>query len=176
MAHYDAVFEGGGAKGIAFVGALEVLKQQGHTIRRCIGTSAGAITATLIAAGFTPDEIMPIIDERLPDGSPRFSSFMDIPKAENFTQTIRDNSMIMTALKEVDLPLVPGPFEDRLREELVDRLLHNSIFARLFSFTECGGYYSGETFLAWIREKLALKGIGPTDTLATFAEKTGSDL
>jgi NTE family protein len=176
MAEFDAVFEGGGAKGIAFVGALEVLKQQGHSLRRYIGTSAGAITATLLAAGFTSEELMAAINERQPDGTPRFSSFMDIPQADDFPQDIRDNSLIMTALKEVDLPLVPAGFEDRLKKELLDRLLHNSIFARLFSFTECGGYYAGHMFLAWLREKLALKGIAATDTLADFAGKTGADL
>ena len=52
----------------------------------------------------------------------------------------------------------------------------NRIYARIFSFLECGGFYSGRTFLAWLREKLAVKGIGPNDTLKTFAEKTKSDL
>ena len=37
MALYDAVFEGGGAKGVAFVGALEVLRDKGHKIRRYVG-------------------------------------------------------------------------------------------------------------------------------------------
>jgi predicted acylesterase/phospholipase RssA len=176
MAKFDAVFEGGGAKGIAFVGALEVLRQHGHTLRRYVGTSAGAITATLLAAGYSCEEMMAAINERQADGTPRFSSFMDIPRAEDFPQHVRDNSTTMMALKEVDLPLVPEALESRIESELLDRLLHNSIYARLFSFTECGGYYSGHTFLAWIREKLAAKGIAATDTLANFAQKTGSDL
>ena len=45
MATFDIVFEGGGAKGTAFVGALEVLFGAGHKHRRLVGTSAGAITA-----------------------------------------------------------------------------------------------------------------------------------
>ena len=53
MASFDLVFEGGGAKGIAFVGALEILQQNNHSWRRLVGTSAGAITATLCAAGYT---------------------------------------------------------------------------------------------------------------------------
>jgi predicted acylesterase/phospholipase RssA len=75
MASFDLVFEGGGAKGTAFVGALEVLHQQGHTWRRLVGTSAGAITATLCAAGYTWQEMMSAILEKNPDGTPRFSSF-----------------------------------------------------------------------------------------------------
>jgi NTE family protein len=79
MAAFDMVFEGGGAKGIAFVGALEAFVVAGHTPRRFIGTSAGAITATLLAAGFSPAELRAAVTERLPNGKPRFSPFMDKP-------------------------------------------------------------------------------------------------
>ena len=41
MAAFDIVFEGGGAKGVAFVGALEVLRRHGHRTARLVGTSAG---------------------------------------------------------------------------------------------------------------------------------------
>jgi predicted acylesterase/phospholipase RssA len=176
MAKFDVVFEGGGAKGIAFVGALDVLAQRGHTLRRYLGTSAGAITATLLAAGYSTQEMMAAVMERQADGTPRFSSFMDVPAASDFPDAVRAQSITLTALKEVDLPLIPAGFEDRVRNQLLDKMLNNSIFARLFSFTECGGYYSGRTFLNWMREKLAVKGIQATDTLADFARKTGSDL
>ena len=176
MALFDAVFEGGGAKGIAFVGALDVLVQHGHTLRRYLGTSAGAITATLLAAGYSTQEMMAAVMERQADGKPRFSTFMDIPSADDFPDAVRAASVTMTAFREIDLPMVPAAFESRVEEELLDRMLHNSIFARLFSFTECGGYYSGRTFLAWMREKLAVKGILATDTLADFHRKTGKDL
>lgn len=54
----NLVFEGGGVKGIAYVGALEVLdeKQILGGIRRVGGTSAGAINATLLALGYTLQE------------------------------------------------------------------------------------------------------------------------
>ena len=48
----DAVFEGGGVKGIAFVGALEAAAEVGITRWvNVAGTSAGAIVAALIAVG-----------------------------------------------------------------------------------------------------------------------------
>ncbi len=176
MALYDAVFEGGGAKGVAFVGAVEVLKEKGHSIRRYVGTSAGAITATLLAAGYSSQEMMDAVTEKQADGTPRFSSFMDIPRAADFSEVVRDQSITAEVLREIDLPLVPSGFESRIDTTLLGRLLDNSLYARLFSFTECGGFYSGRTFLAWIREKLGAKGIQPEDTLETFARKTGSDL
>src|SRR5262249_34229039 len=98
MAKFDVVFEGGGAKGIAFVGALQVLKQMNYEFRLFIGTSAGAITATLCAAGYTPAEMMDAVLEKQADGTPRFSSFMDIPTPNDFSQQTRDASLIMQVL------------------------------------------------------------------------------
>ena len=41
---YDLVFEGGGAKGMVFAGALDELFKSGFYLpRRLLGTSAGAI-------------------------------------------------------------------------------------------------------------------------------------
>jgi NTE family protein len=54
----NLVFEGGGVKGIAYVGAMQVLEEEGITagIKRAGGTSAGAINATLFVLGFTNSE------------------------------------------------------------------------------------------------------------------------
>ena len=53
----DAVFEGGGVKGIGLVGALSVLERNGYEFQNLAGTSAGAIVATLVAAGYTAAEL-----------------------------------------------------------------------------------------------------------------------
>jgi NTE family protein len=57
------VFQGGGVVGIAYAGALEALEQQGilPRIQRVAGTSAGAITATLVALRYSPAEIRTIL-------------------------------------------------------------------------------------------------------------------
>ncbi len=51
----NLVFEGGGVKGIAYTGAMEVLGRRGilKNIIRVGGTSAGAINATLFALGYS---------------------------------------------------------------------------------------------------------------------------
>lgn len=69
----NLVFEGGGVKGIAYVGAMEVLETKGilPEIRRVGGTSAGAINALLFALGFSnkrQQEILAGLD---------FNKFMD---------------------------------------------------------------------------------------------------
>lgn len=59
----DGVFSGGGLKGFALVGAYEVLEERGYEFKRVAGTSAGAILASFIAAGYTAKEIEELLDE-----------------------------------------------------------------------------------------------------------------
>ena len=51
----NLVFEGGGVKGIAYIGAMQVLEEKGilTSVQRVGGTSAGAINATLLALGYS---------------------------------------------------------------------------------------------------------------------------
>jgi NTE family protein len=59
----DGVFEGGGVKGIAFVGALEAAEEAGITRWvNLAGTSAGAIIASLLAIGHTPAQLRSILE------------------------------------------------------------------------------------------------------------------
>jgi NTE family protein len=58
----DLVLEGGGVKGIGLVGALEVLAEHKLVPQRIAGTSAGAITAALLAAGYSPQKMGEILD------------------------------------------------------------------------------------------------------------------
>ncbi|NFT99508.1 phospholipase, partial [Clostridium botulinum] len=58
---FDAVFEGGGVKGVAFVGAIAKLEEEGYSIERCAGTSAGAIISALLAVGYTSSEVKEIM-------------------------------------------------------------------------------------------------------------------
>ena len=59
----DAVFEGGGVKGIGLVGAVAVVEEQGYSWANVAGTSAGAIVAALLAAGYEAQELRNIITE-----------------------------------------------------------------------------------------------------------------
>jgi NTE family protein len=51
------IFEGGGARCVAHIGALKALERKGVTIRGVAGTSAGALIAALVAAGYKAEEI-----------------------------------------------------------------------------------------------------------------------
>lgn len=69
----NLVFEGGGVKGISYVGALGVMEERGITkpIDRIGGTSAGAINAILLGLGFSLQETTDIL------WSLNFNEFMD---------------------------------------------------------------------------------------------------
>lgn len=57
----DLVFEGGGVKGIGLAGALATLEEHGYEPQNVAGTSAGAITAALLASGYSPAELREIV-------------------------------------------------------------------------------------------------------------------
>lgn len=52
------IFEGGGARGIAHVGALAALEESGLKLDGFAGTSAGAIIAALAAVGYRSDDLI----------------------------------------------------------------------------------------------------------------------
>jgi NTE family protein len=53
----DGVFEGGGVRGIALAGAAAAAIDRGIQFHTAIGTSAGAMVASLVAAGYDGDEL-----------------------------------------------------------------------------------------------------------------------
>lgn len=59
----DLVFQGGGVKGIGLVGAYSVLEERGYRHQNLAGSSAGAIIAVLVAAGYSAKELHDIIAE-----------------------------------------------------------------------------------------------------------------
>ncbi|MBI3581618.1 MAG: patatin-like phospholipase family protein [Nitrospinae bacterium] len=69
----NLVFEGGGVKGIAYVGAVQALADNEilPDISRVAGTSAGAITAALLALGADGTQLRSILEKA------DFKSFMD---------------------------------------------------------------------------------------------------
>lgn len=57
----DGVFSGGGIKGFALLGALEILEERGFTFKRFAGTSAGAVISALAAAGYSSKEMIDLM-------------------------------------------------------------------------------------------------------------------
>ena len=176
MAKFDLVFEGGGAKGSVFAGALEVFTAAGHEPSRLVGTSAGAITAALLAAGYTPAEMLAAVNEQR-DGKPRFASFMDIPEADEFDEQTRNECQLQAVLDKVGIPLVPPILEKRVDAALIGHMLGLSPhFRQLFGFVECGGLFSGRAFVEWLHEKLLDHNIPRNYSLRQLNLDRGCDL
>jgi predicted acylesterase/phospholipase RssA len=172
---YDLVFEGGGAKGSVFVGALQEFIARGNEPGRLIGTSAGAISATLIAAGYSPEEMLEAVNEKLANGKPRFSTFMDIP--QRFDEQVIEDSLTYELFKKVDIPHIPSMIEGIIDRKMFEILMRMDAYREIFSFVERGGLYAGKKFLDWIAEKLDAGGrnLGQA-TMAQFHAQTGQDL
>jgi len=171
---FDLVFEGGGAKGLAFVGALQALERHGHTARRVIGTSAGSITALLVAAGYNADECMAAINERAPDGHSRFTSFLQVPEFDK--NSPMNDSLRNWIQTELDNPLVPNLIEPVI-DKMVAGMLKKNLTRHLISLLEFGGWYMGDNLLVYLREKLDAGGRELGDsTLMEFYQRTGRDL
>jgi NTE family protein len=93
MPKADAVFEGGGVKGIGLVGAVAVAEEKGYQWENIAGTSAGAIVAALMAAGYTAVELKEIMQEldynKFKDATP----FDKIPVAGPLTSLILEKGI-----------------------------------------------------------------------------------
>jgi len=108
----NLVFEGGGVKGIAYVGAMEVLKEKGILagIKRVGGTSAGAINAILVALGYTNKEQLTILKKL------DFNNFMD-----DSWGIVRDSERLIK-----DFGWYKGDFFHEWISDLIKRKLKNS--------------------------------------------------
>lgn len=58
------VLSGGGAKGVAHIGVIKALEQNGVRIDYIAGTSMGAIIAGFYASGYSPDEMLAILNSK----------------------------------------------------------------------------------------------------------------
>ena len=148
---YDLVFEGGGAKGMVFVGAYEEFVRRGHTFGRLLGTSAGAITAALLAAGYTAEEMLNTLGEQ-EDGKPVFAGFMG--ETRPFTREEILGSAIREFLRNINIKLIPDFIEERMDDGIAQMLAKNERFRHLFAFVERGGWYAADRFILWLRNKL----------------------
>lgn len=59
---YGLALSGGGARGVAHLGVIKALEEIGIEISIMAGTSAGAIVGAMYGYGYTPDEILAIIN------------------------------------------------------------------------------------------------------------------
>jgi predicted acylesterase/phospholipase RssA len=148
---YDVVFEGGGAKGMVFVGACDEFTRRGHTFGRLLGTSAGAITAALLAAGYTTDEMSAALSEK-ENGKSVFAGFMGQPAP--FTDTELESSAMRSLLDGIKLNFVFDSWEKKLDDAMLKAMASNEKFRHILALIERGGWFAADKFVTWLQTKL----------------------
>ena len=114
--------------------------------------------------------------ERLPDGRPVFTTFMDSPELRDFSQEQIEGSVTNELLREINVPLAPEWVERRFDRSLLEALLSSRRYRQLFSLVERGGLYEGAAFVSWMQERLSKKGHSRNITLEELARSNGCDL
>ena len=91
---YTCIFGGGAIRGIAYIGALQAINELELVIDTLAGSSVGSIVATLVAVGYSPDEIsdifMQVNFELFRDIHFGLNKDFAISKGNVFTDWIRD--------------------------------------------------------------------------------------
>lgn len=103
----NGVFKGGGAKGIAYAGALLACEESGLRFREVAGSSAGAITATLVACGYTASETIEMMPRALASiGNPK------VAMLKVWRPSLLENSRLLVWLRATINAQVLGPDAD----------------------------------------------------------------
>lgn len=105
------VLSGGGAKGMAHIGALKVIEEAGIPIDYIVGTSMGSIIGGLYAIGYTPEQMDSMVRKQdwqflLSDRTPR--SDKNMAERETDEQFIISVPFSKTAIREVTGGLIKG--------------------------------------------------------------------
>lgn len=120
----NLVFEGGGVLGIAYLGVLEFLYNNGilQNIRRVAGTSAGAITACLTSFSLSFNEMKEIADTL---------EYEKIPQKG----------------KHSDLKIMPNTIKEEIEKIFGD-------IDCIYRLIKDYGWYSSEYFYEWIKKQI----------------------
>ena len=121
------VLSGGGAKGMAHIGVIRALEENGIPIDYVAGTSMGAIIGSLYAMGYSPDEMEELI--RSDDFKNWYMGAKDMNYQFYFKQDPPTPSMISAQVAIRDSMTVIRPMVN----SLVDPLQMNLAFVDIFS-------------------------------------------
>lgn len=146
----NLVFRGGGMKGTAYTGALEILDQKGllKQIKRVAGSSAGAITATIVSFNLSYPETLKLIESL---------DFKQVPQLRSSNRENEPEWLPKFLSKEI--MKITGDFE------AVQRLMTKY------------GWYSSEYFSNWIQNVIATHCEGnPNATFTDFQNLGHKDL
>ncbi len=134
-AKWALVLMGGGSRGLAHIGVLEVFQKNGLRPPVIVGTSMGAMIGGLFASGYSSEELRKIADElslqnflekpHLPFLSKRIRSVMDILMLESYKNRLLRKIGLNT--KDRMEEYLKKLFEERLIEDLPVQFACNAV-------------------------------------------------
>ena len=113
------VLSGGGAKGVAHIGALKVIEEAGIPIDYIVGTSMGSIIGGLYAIGYTPEQMDSLV--RIQDWS-----FI-------LTDAVNRNEELLIKKQRSEKYTISVPFKNTPKDALKGGVIAGRNIARLFS-------------------------------------------
>lgn len=123
---FALVLGGGGARGMAHIGVIEVMEEEGLVPDFVVGTSMGAILGALYASGYTPAELRALVRHRR-----WLELFFDDRQAPGRIQggwTGLDHHQLTVELKGWDLSPPAGASYGQAVETLVGQLTADALF------------------------------------------------
>lgn len=152
------VLSGGGAKGVAHIGALKVIEETGIPIDIICGTSMGALVGGLYSLGYTPEELDSIV--RSQDWTTLLSDRID-PDLLNLHQREEQNTYALIRGITSDRPQTGG----LIRGRNLMRLFHQLCDSRIAYYCPINTPSDSIDF-----EKLPVRFACVTTDLVTFNE------
>jgi NTE family protein len=179
VTEYDGAFEGGGTLIPAFCGALNYMENHNKWFKRVAGTSAGAITAALIAAGYrahTRKRGLETLEEITK--STEFDRLM-LTEAEFTDDELKNSLLCQLTLSTLGIlgkvaagDLVAGAMRKLMKASVPGVDIHPS---NLLNLIERGGLYDGVSFTNWLNARIlaglnSVPGTTPVSARPTFRE------
>ncbi len=149
---------GGGAKGLAHLGALSAVEEAGIQFAGVAGTSAGAIVAALVASGYRAKELY---DPNSDKGLFQKKNFLDFL-----------NQTHLLGLEQLKAELTDRPLGER---GWIDRyLLYRRYKSLIKAVVEHRGLFETDEFRKWLNEKIDRKtGVNETRFGDLRTDKSG---
>lgn len=112
---------GGGVRGVAHLGAVQCLYDHNYKINGIAGTSAGGLFGALIAAGYQPKDLLPVVDKFFFESAfkPSFWERTDGLIANSGIKDALEPYLKDKKIEDLPIPFVASSFSLKLGDEVI---------------------------------------------------------
>lgn len=163
----NLVMSGGGIKGIAFTGALEVARNHGFTWGNIAGVSAGALAGSFANAGYSVEELHRIIDEFDFSSIDQKSIPQKVPAVQRYLAFEKEYGTLRSRNLQFFLTDVAVESDKRKEEEQEFSGYRSNLLKNIITLSNEGSLFDGDRLEEWVYGVLLRRGI------RTFADFRG---